>query len=291
MNARNLLSLTLVVLLLVGCGCEASPTPEPTKPAEPSQPVTSTTPTPEPATISIEEAEAIVSACQERGEAVEVGLSDGSTLVICRPEALDPGELILVGAAQVITLADIVPGDEVVVGIKSAHTIARAVVIGGTITAPYWVPLLEAVKPEIVALVFGEQATVVEGVQTDAEERAPARATPTSRRIGYCEDEPNIANPLMAYLSRMLGWEFTWYVSCEQLLAAMASGTRYDGYLIDFNLAGEKNGIECIAQIKILDPGKPAVLMSGRDLSEQYDPFFQKPVSAKELGRFLASLF
>jgi len=169
---KKLALLLAIALIVSGCvPTEAPPKASQTSPPSVNEPI----PTPTP-TISVEEAEMVINSCEV---AAETGLSDGTVLRLCQTKnALDVALLGLV-PATVISVATPLPGDELVVGgILVGTKVIQLVVITALVTAPMWVPLVDVIGAEVLALVSADANTAAEEIaetHTDTQTNDPSR--------------------------------------------------------------------------------------------------------------------
>lgn len=107
-------------------------------------------------------------------------------------------------------------------------------------------------------------------------------------KIGYVEDEPNLANLVCKYLNSE-GFEVTLITTGEDALDKINEG--YDLWILDIMLPDGLNGYDLIKKIRNIYPKMPVIFTSARDqdidrimgLELGSDDYISKPFSIREL--------
>lgn len=107
-------------------------------------------------------------------------------------------------------------------------------------------------------------------------------------KIGYVEDEPNLANLVCKYLNSE-GFEVTHITTGEEALDKINES--YDLWILDIMLPGGLNGYDLIKKIRNIYPKMPVIFTSARDqdidrimgLELGSDDYISKPFSIREL--------
>lgn len=107
-------------------------------------------------------------------------------------------------------------------------------------------------------------------------------------KIGYVEDEPNLANLVCKYLNSE-GFEVTHITTGEEALEKI--NENYDLWILDIMLPGGLNGYDLIKKIRTIYPKMPVIFTSARDqdidrimgLELGSDDYISKPFSIREL--------
>lgn len=106
-------------------------------------------------------------------------------------------------------------------------------------------------------------------------------------KIGFVEDEKNLANLVVKYLKNE-GYEVFWFITGEE---ALKNNNKIDLWILDIMLPGVINGYDLIKSIKEKNKKTPVIFTSARDqdidkimgLELGSDDYVAKPYSIREL--------